>query len=125
MKKSTIFVLLLLAAMLLGVTVAASAESKDDYWASINAALNKLEAAIGTKGDVNGAMAELRSAVYAGSAYLVKAGIYDSRVNEIVRYADLATRSADYKYLLAQAHYFNDATFGTEVTGHEVPVFHS
>ena len=117
MKKSTIFVLLLLAAMLLGVTVAASAESKNDYWAQINVALNKLEAAIDTNTKVNEAMTNLRTVVYAGSRYLTSIGEYDARVNEILNFANQALTGKDFRYFLAQSHYFNNVVFGTEVTG--------
>ena len=122
MKKSTVFVLFLLAAMLLGITMAASAEDKGTHWANINVALNNLEAAISRNQNVSSALGEVRSAVYAGIKYLVSIQANDPRAMEIIRYADEAvSNKKDAKYLLIQAHYFNNAIFGTEVTGNYQP----
>lgn len=124
MKKSTIFVIMLVAAMLLGITMAVSAESKGDHWASINVALNNLEGAIarGDKKAANSALADVRVKVYAGMKYLTSINAYDSRAMEIINYASQALTSKDYKYLLIQAHAMNNLVFGTEVTGQNNPV---
>ena len=125
MKKTTIFVIMLVAAMLLGITMAVSAESKDDHWASINNALNELQGALdrGNKKAANSALADVRVKVYAGMKYLTSIGAYDSRAMDIITYATQALTSKDAKYLLTQAHAVNNMIFGTEVTGNEIPVF--
>ena len=124
MKKTTIFVIMLVAVMLLGITMAVSAESKDEHWASINNALNELQGAIdrGNKKAANSALADVRVKVYAGMKYLTSINAYDSRAMEIINYASQALTSKDYKYLLTQAHAMNNLVFGTEVTGHVIPV---
>lgn len=118
MKKSTIFVLLMLVAVMLGITMAASAASKDAHWATINNALNELEAALdrGNKKQANSALADVRAAVYAGMKDMA-GDKYDSRALEIINYATQAMTSADFHYLLTQAHFFNNLVFGDGVTG--------
>ncbi len=125
MKKSTIFVMLLLAAMLLGITMAASAESRGDHWASINVALEKLEGALdrGDRKAANSALADVRVRVYAGLRYLTSIQAYDARAMSIIEFATQAMNSNNYEYLIAQAHamnflVFGEGTGGTTVSSH-------
>jgi hypothetical protein len=103
--------------------MAASAEDKGTHWANINVALNELEVAINTNTGVNEKLMNVRSAVYNGIRFLVGDKASDDRAMEIIRYADEAVSNRkDAKYLLTQAHAMNNLIFGTEVTGHVVPV---
>lgn len=118
MKKTTIFVLLLVASMILGVTAAATAASRADFWAPINQALNKLQAAV-EKGDNKArdiALTEVKNNVYNGMRYLASVNAYDPRALQIIDYANKFTETKDI-YDLAQAHAFNNLVFGADLMG--------
>jgi hypothetical protein len=126
MKKSTIFVLLLLAAMLLGITMAVSAESKEEHWAAIDVALHNLATAIDTNTNVSSALTAVGVAVSNGNMYLTSQKMGDPRTSEITRFAGLATTDkVNYKYWLAQAHAVNNMIFGEAVTGRGTDSDHS
>lgn len=114
MKKTTLFILFVLAAMILGVAASASAESRHDYWGPIDAAIGKIEGALdqGKIADAQGYLGELRQAVYRGAAYLIKIGAYDPRVEDIVAFASKAIGANNHDYLLAQAAALNFLIFG-------------
>jgi len=117
MKKTNLFILFVLAAMILGIAASASAASLSDFWGPIDSALGKIEGALdaGNIAAAQGFMTELRNAVYAGEAFMVKNNCYDPRVEGIITYANQAIGSADHSYLIAQAAAINNATFGRDI----------
>ncbi len=118
MKKSAIFVLLLVAAMILGVTAAASAASKADHWANINSALDELGAAIdqGNSKAANKALENVRTAVYNALKYLASINEYSAEVFKIIEIAQGAMNQGNSK-ILTEAYAINNAVFDSSGSG--------
>ena len=121
MKKSTILILFVLAAMILGITAAVSAESKTEYYGKIYESLTKLSNALHDKDKpaANVALGEVRVNVYAGMRYLAASGQYDSRAMAIADNANKAYTACfnglSSDEFLNEAFGFNYLVFGDEL----------
>jgi len=114
MKKSTVVILLVVAAMLMGVvTSAMAAKSRSDYYADIHVCIENLRSAI-NRGDaaaIKKALTELRLAVYAAMTYLASIGEYDSRLLEVIQKANDAVTKHDVE-LITEADIVNWTVLG-------------
>ena len=92
MKKSTILIIFVLAAMILGVVASASASPYSDGVVAID----KIRFALDNKNNdlANEGLAELRVAVYACMRELAAKGEYNPRLNDVITYAYQATSGA-------------------------------
>ena len=96
MKKSTILIIFVLAAMILGVVASASAVSTSKCYADGANAIDKIRVAL-DKGNKSGAeegLAQLRNAVYAAMAELAAKGEYTDELNNCLTYATQAVSGA-------------------------------
>ncbi|MBR6090538.1 MAG: hypothetical protein IKP86_11430 [Anaerolineaceae bacterium] len=131
MKKSTILILFVLAAMILGITAAVSAESRTEYYGKIYEALTKLRYALqdSDKQAANTALGEVRTHVYAGMRYLAKIGAYDARAMAIVDNANKAYTACfnglSYEEFLNEAFAFDYIVFGSDLPPVEEESSHS
>lgn len=93
MKKSVLFIIVVLAAMLFGVVAGASAESKGEYFEMIDDALYRIEKSmsLGDNTRVQNDLKTLRSAVYGAARFMTKNGDYDARLLNVVSLATRAT----------------------------------
>ena len=102
MKKSTILIIFVLAAMILGVVASASAVSLSKCYADGANAIDKMRLAL-DKGDKEKAkvgLAELRSAVYAAMMELAARGEYTKELDACIDYATQAGDASNYIELL-------------------------
>ena len=96
MKKSTILIIFVLAAMILGVVASASAMSTNQAYADGANAIDKIRVALdkGNKSKAEEGLAELRTAVYGGMTALAAKGEYSDELNNCLNYATQAVNGA-------------------------------
>ncbi len=92
MKKSTILIIFVLAAMILGVAASASASA----WSEGKVAIEKIRFALdkNNRDLANEGLGELRVAVYAGMKELAAKGEYSPRLNDALTFANQAVSGA-------------------------------
>ena len=108
MKKTALLILFVLAAMILGITAGASAESKGEYYEEIDDALCLVQDLLG-RGDVEGmqeALGLLRGVVYRCARFLTVTGEYDARILNVI---SLATKATEMTSEEDQGWYFSRA----------------
>ena len=94
MKKSVMLILVVLAAMLLGIVAGASAESKGEYFELIDDALFRIEKSMSLPDNtarVQSDLKNLRTHVYGAVRFMTKNGEYDARLLNVVSLATRAT----------------------------------
>ena len=116
MKKSSIIILFVVAAMIfsLAATALAADKSKGDYYGDINFWLGELNKAMqsGNRARINECLAKLRVAVYNTLRYLASIGEYDSSLMGIIERANEAVTKGDVS-LLADASSVAENILGT------------
>ena len=97
MKKSTILIIFVLAAMILGVVASASAVSLSKCYADGANAIDKIRVALdkGDKSKAEAGLAELRTAVYAAMMELAAKGGYTTELDRCLNLATQAVSGAD------------------------------